>query len=104
MARNFRHDIKKEALREAKRISNVLVKQFGAKEVILYGSLAEEKYFDVASDIDLAVKGLGDEYFKAFGYVLRMNKFDIDIRPYEDMPAAWRKKVIKEGRYLYEKK
>jgi len=91
-----------DALKEAKKISDILSTKFGAKEVILYGSLLEEKYFDEASDIDLAVKGLGDRYFKAYGYCLRISKFNLDIRPYEDIPQKFKDIVDKRGIKLYE--
>ncbi|MCM8787254.1 MAG: nucleotidyltransferase domain-containing protein [Candidatus Omnitrophica bacterium] len=98
---NLKREFRKEALKEAIHIACILQKRFGAKEIILYGSLAKEKYFDTASDIDLVVKGLGDKYLKAYGYCLRLSKFNLDIRAYEDMPLNFRKKVDKYGRYLY---
>jgi len=85
-----------DALKEAKNISDILVTKFGAKEVILFGSLLEKKHFDDASDIDLAVKGLGNNYFKAYGYCLRVSKFDLDIKPYEDMPPNF-KRIVDDG-------
>lgn len=92
------------ALKEANNIATILVKKFGAKEVILFGSLLEKKYFDVASDIDISVKGLGDKYYKAYGYCIRHSKFNLDIRAYEDMPASFRDDINKRGVCLYEKK
>ena len=92
---------KEEALREAKRIAEILGEQFGASEVILYGSLAKDAWFDAASDIDLAVKGLGDNYLTAYGYCLGISRFNLDIKPYEDMPEKYSKTIAKEGRFLY---
>ena len=91
-----------DAFKEAKKISDILSTKFGAKEVILYGSLLEEKYFDEASDIDLAVKGLGDGYLKAYGYCLRISKFNLDIRSYEDMSKKFKDIVDNRGIKLYE--
>lgn len=99
-----RSKIIKDAEKEAKNIANILVKKFGAKEVILYGSLLRKKYFDKASDIDLAVKGLGDKYFRAYGYCIRISKFNLDIRAYEDMAPRFKDTVNRNGKRLYEKK
>lgn len=101
----LRHQqMRKRALAEARKIARILGEKFGAKEVILYGSLCEGKPFDVASDIDLVVKGLGDKYLRAYGYCLRLAQFDLDIRVYEDMPTSWREKIKKEGKVLYHAK
>jgi len=92
-----------EALKEAKKISKILAGKFGAEEVILFGSLTEEKKFDSASDIDLAVKGLKNEYLKAYGYCLRNTRFNLDIKSYEDMPEKFKAVVDKKGIKLYGK-
>ncbi|MEA1963821.1 MAG: nucleotidyltransferase domain-containing protein [Candidatus Aerophobetes bacterium] len=96
--------MKNEALKNAEYIARILGEQFGADEVILYGSLVKEVFFDVTSDIDLAVKGLGDKYLKAYGYCLRLSEFNLDIKAYEDMPESFRKGVSSEGRCLYAKR
>jgi len=90
-----------EALKDAKKISKILAVKFGAKEVILFGSLAEGKKFDSASDIDIAVKGLKDKYLKAYGYCLRSSNFNLDIKPYEELPQKFKAAVDKKGVKLY---
>ena len=87
----------KAAINDARHIASILVKKFGASEVILYGSLIGKKNFDSASDIDIAVKGLGDRYLKAYGYCLRNSKFNLDMKAYEDMPQKFRKVVDTKG-------
>jgi predicted nucleotidyltransferase len=49
----------------------VLLKaRFGAKRVILFGSIAHTGWFFHDSDVDLAVEGLvGEDYWKAWGLV-----------------------------------
>jgi len=102
--RAIKKKIINSALKEANNIATILVKKFGAKEVILFGSLLEKKYFDVASDIDISVKGLGDKYYKAYGYCIRHSKFNLDIRAYEDMPNNFKININRKGLYLYGKK
>ncbi|MBM3706725.1 MAG: nucleotidyltransferase domain-containing protein [Actinobacteria bacterium] len=89
----------KSALKEANRIAKILCNEFGAKEVILYGSILKNK-FNSSSDIDLAVKGLGDNYFKAFGYCIRNSEFEIDIKPYEELKDNFKKKVSQIGKII----
>jgi len=98
--RNYQQKLINKALRDAKHIARILVKQFGAKEIILYGSLAKAKYFDTFSDIDLVAKGLGANYLKAYGYCLQLTKFNLDLKAYEDIPLTFRKKIEKEGIFI----
>jgi predicted nucleotidyltransferase len=93
--------IVKSALQDAMELARILVKKFGARAVVLYGSLAQGRYFDQTSDIDLAVKGIGDNYFRAYGYCIRLSKFDIDVRAYDDMPRSMKSRIDKEGRLIY---
>ncbi len=95
---------RKMALSEARKIARILGEKFGAKEVILYGSLSRGEQFDMTSDIDLVVGGLGEKYLRAYGYCLRLTQFDLDMRAYEDLPSSWRKQVKKEGKVLYAKR
>jgi len=44
----------------------LLKKQFGARRVILFGSLAHEAWFASDSDVDLAVEGLRGNYWQAW--------------------------------------
>lgn len=100
----IRNKMVEDALKDAKKVAKILVEKFGAKEVVLYGSLLEKRYYDDTSDIDLAVKGLGNKYFRAYGYCIGVSKFNLDIRAYEDMTKKFRDIVNKEGKKLYEKK
>lgn len=92
---------KGEALKVAKKIASILAKKFGAKEVILFGSLVRDDFFDVASDIDLVVKGLDKNFLKAYGYCLRLSGFDLDITDYDELPERFKEVADREGRVLY---
>ena len=75
-------DLTPEELRERERLlgrikeAAALVKgRFGAKKVVLFGSLAHAGWFVHDSDVDLAVEGLaGDDYWKAWGLVEKIVK------------------------------
>lgn len=95
------YELRNKALKDARAISSVLGKKYGAKKVILFGSLAEEKYFDKASDIDIAVKGFSDNYYGACAYCVGLSRFKIDIRLYEEMPLKLKQKIDTNGRILY---
>ncbi len=106
---NYKHkkylELRRLALSEAQRIAYELGRKFGAKEVILYGSLSKrDKIFDGASDIDLAVRGLGRNYLRAYGHCLQLGRFTLDIKAYEDLPQEVRAKIKRKGLLLYAQK
>jgi uncharacterized protein len=58
-------------LRRVRKAADVLKSRFGARRVILFGSLAQPFYFKAKSDVDLAVEGLksGKDYWDAWQVV-----------------------------------
>ncbi len=67
---SYKEDIKKAVK---------ILKENGAKEVFIFGSIANGK-FNENSDIDIAVKGLEKEYFYKVASILMFeleNEFDI---------------------------
>lgn len=59
-------------------VAAALKNRFGAKRVILFGSLAHDAWFIPDSDVDLAVEGLnGKDYWQAW----RLAEEMIDDRP-----------------------
>jgi hypothetical protein len=40
---------------------------------------------------------MGDKYFKAYGYCLRISEFNLDIRPYRDMPKKFKNIIDKKS-------
>ena len=58
---------RRNLLRQIDRVAVLLKSQFHVQQVILFGSLAHEGWFDPDSDVDLAVKGLqGEDYWRAW--------------------------------------
>jgi len=99
--RDRRQALLSRARAEARAVAELLVRDFGAKRVWLFGSLAKGATFRRNSDIDLAVEGLrADDLFRAVGRALGLSDFSIDLKPIEELPAAWRERILKEGEAL----
>ncbi|MCA1900245.1 MAG: nucleotidyltransferase domain-containing protein [Chloroflexi bacterium] len=98
-ARNKR---RRRAMRIARQAADLLRKEFGAKKVILFGSLAKRGAFTLFSDIDLAVEGMPKEnYYKAADavYYLRPD-IKIDLVELETCPPAMRENIKKDGKLI----
>jgi predicted nucleotidyltransferase len=79
-----------------------LTREFGATEVILFGSLATGEFTD-KSDIDLAVRGIPKrEFFHALAEVNRTSDIWVDLKPLEDLDEHFGQRVMATGEKLYE--
>lgn len=83
------------------RIVDALVREFGAKRIILFGSLVRGR-FAPGSDIDLAVEGIphGD-YFAALAAANRLTRLWVDLKPLEDLDPHFRQRVLTTGEQVY---
>jgi uncharacterized protein len=54
---------REERLIRVRRAARVLKEEFGARRVVLFGSLAHQAWFAADSDVDLAVEGLLAEHY-----------------------------------------
>lgn len=86
------------ALKSAK----LLKEKFGAKKVILFGSLIRRGSFTRYSDIDLAVRGISsDLYLTAMDTVMHMSpEFKIDLVDLAFCSPALRVVVENDGKLL----
>ena len=70
---------RQSALSLAKQAATLLKEEFGATQVILFGSLLTETFHE-SSDIDLAVIDLPEnQYFQAVGRLLGLGDFNFDL-------------------------
>lgn len=70
---------RRSALSLAKQAATLLKEEFGATQVILFGSLLTEAFHE-SSDIDLAAIGLPEnQYFQAVGRLIGLGDFDFDL-------------------------
>ena len=90
-----------EAHSVAKKIAEELVKRFGAKRVVLFGSLARGD-FSSWSDIDLAVWGIpAAKFFKAVSFASGISDvWRVDLVDTQDCTRALREIILEEGTEL----
>ena len=92
---------RRRAMSAARKAAKLLKEKFGAKEVILFGSLARRGSFTLYSDIDLAERGISDDYLTAMDTVLHMSpEFKIDLVDLAFCLPALGTEVEKEGKPL----
>ncbi len=87
-----------KAFIEAEQIAQMLVNKYGAKRVLLFGSLARRRPLRPDSDIDLAVEGMSPEaYYKIVGDLQTTSGRVIDLIRLENVRPATRKIILLEG-------
>lgn len=93
---------RRRAMSLAHKAADILRKEFGAKKVILFGSLAKRGAFTLFSDIDLAVEGIPPlRYFEAVARVTSFTDFiHIDLVEVETCTPALRENIKKDGKPL----
>jgi predicted nucleotidyltransferase len=97
-----REAVRRRAHAAARKAAELLKTKFGAKEVILLGSLARRGGFTLYSDIDLAERGiLSDRYLTAMDTVLHLDsEFKIDLIDIKTCLPTLRAEIEKEGKAL----
>ena len=83
----------------ARQAASLLKERFGARQVVLYGSLARRDFFHRRSDIDLAVAGIAPrDFWRAWSALDRLDsRFEIDLMDMEDLSPALRLQIEREG-------
>jgi hypothetical protein len=97
--RETREAIKTNAMEKARKVALMLKKKYGVKRVILFGSLARDKYLHKRTDIDLLVEGLKTEDLLRAGIDAWeiTHPFDVDIIPMEKAEKGMIDIALKEG-------
>ncbi len=82
----------------AHKIAAMLYDDFGATQVAVFGSLAEQKSFAKWSDIDIAVWGIPSEmYFRASSKASDISGlFKVDLVEYEKCEGIFRERIQKQ--------
>ena len=79
----------------AHEVAALLYEQFGATQVVVFGSLTEPMWFTSRSDIDIAVSGLShDMYDKAYNKIMDFDSgFKIDLINFDISKGIFRERV-----------
>lgn len=89
-----------QARADAVAIASMLRRRFGARRVILFGSLARSR-FTADSDIDLAVSHLALEtFYLAMAEAHKLSAFSVDLKPLEALTTHFRERVPVTGEDL----
>ncbi|MCS6883009.1 MAG: nucleotidyltransferase domain-containing protein [Oscillochloridaceae bacterium] len=87
----------RQARADAEAIAAMLRQRFGASRVVLFGSLARNR-FTADSDIDLAVAGLAPEdYYRAIAEASKLSAFPVDLKPLEALTPHFRERMLQTG-------
>lgn len=83
----------------AQKAAQLLKDQFGAKRVVLFGSLARNDVFHQRSDIDLAVTSIEEGLFwRAWSALDTLeSKVEIDLVDLETAPPKLQQRIEQEG-------
>ncbi|MBI2901893.1 MAG: hypothetical protein HYY17_17045 [Planctomycetes bacterium] len=94
-----------EAQAEARRLAGILIEEYGATRVWLFGSAAGEWIFHDYSDVDMIVDGLdGRTFTRAWSGLPKRSKFEIDLHERDEFKEADWKRLIPEPVLLAERK
>lgn len=89
-----------QAWADVQHIAEILRTEFGATEMIVFGSLVKGG-FDAESDIDIAVDGIPPaDYFTAMAAANRISHQWVDLKPIAALDPHFRQKVIQTGRRI----
>jgi predicted nucleotidyltransferase len=93
---------RERAWQVARQATALLKEQFGATQVVAFGSLVHGYWFSRTSDIDLAAWGLStDDYFVAVARLQDLSpEFKIDLVAVEHCKPALRDAIARAGRPL----
>ena len=102
--KQYHQMLAKQARQEAQQIVDWLVQRYPVQRVILFGSLARDR-FVAASDIDLAVEGLPPaNYFEILAQVNQLTARWVDLKLWQDLEPHFKSRVLETGEVLYERK
>ena len=77
------------------------LKNIGATEIILFGSMAHGN-FNEFSDIDLAIRGISPKtYFKTIADLSSIIHFKVDLVLLDYVSKEFKEKIMSEGELVY---
>ncbi|RKU16610.1 hypothetical protein C6503_11845 [Candidatus Poribacteria bacterium] len=90
------------AWQTAHQVAAMLYEDFGATQVAVFGSLAGQKWFSKASDIDIAVWGMpSDLYFRAVAQAIGLSQeFRIDLVNFDNCKGQFRERIQNQAVFI----
>jgi uncharacterized protein len=86
---------------QARQDVDLLVQLYRVQRIILFGSLARDR-FAAASDIDLAVEGLPSApYFEILAQVNQLTSRWVDLKRWEDLDPRFQSRILDTGEVIY---
>jgi predicted nucleotidyltransferase len=91
--------MRERLLNRTRRAAEILKSRFGARRVVLFGSLAHAAWFAADSDVDLAVEGLtGETYWQAWGLIEKIiGDRPVDLIEIESAGESLRRAIQRYG-------
>ena len=87
---------------EVARVVKMFAAEPGVRRVWFFGSGAQRKRLDYASDLDFAVEGLAAErYFAVLGRLLMEMHCPVDLVRWEEASDALRAQITRTGTVVY---
>ena len=79
-----------------------ILRSYGAKRILLFGSLCCSGRFHPDSDIDLAVEGIPvKDVTRAAADLMMAMDWPTDLKPLEEVGDFFRSRIVEEGEVLY---
>lgn len=88
------------ARKVARRAAVILRRQFGVKEMALFGSITVPSLFHSRSDVDIAVWGLtGKAYYRAVGILQSLDpEIGVDVIAFEEASPTLQEAIRRDGK------
>lgn len=101
-AEKMRQERQRLAYQIAQQAADFLKEEFAVSRVVLFGSLAHQRWFSSTSDIDLAVWGIAkSDYFIAVARLQELSaEFKIDLVDIDNCSISLYQKIQQEGQVL----
>jgi predicted nucleotidyltransferase len=103
--REARRELHAEAQRDAEAIVEMIIRRFGPRRLVQWGSVLQGDQFREYSDIDIAIEGITDPetFFEILEAAESMTRFPVDIVQLEHVEPAYRELILEKGRLVYER-
>ncbi len=95
----------RQAISDTQIIVNRIIECYHPKRIIQWGSLLKAQHFSEASDIDLAIEGVGSvEFLGLLALAEDCTDFPLDVLRWENVDPAFQATILAKGKILYEQK